>query len=80
MLSRYIEAAMRHAVVEYLSEDGVYYGAIPELPGVWADGPTSETCRTTLQEVLEEWIMVSLAQHLPVPAVDGITLTVEGAA
>jgi predicted RNase H-like HicB family nuclease len=80
MLSQYIEAAMRHAVVEYLSEDGVYYGAIPELSGVWADGPTPEACRATLQEVLEEWIMVSLAQHLPVPTVEGITLTVEGAA
>jgi predicted RNase H-like HicB family nuclease len=79
MLSRYIKAAMAHATIERL-DDGTYYGEIPPIPGVWADGPDQDTCRATLQEVLEEWLMVSLDQHLPIPPVDGITLAVHEAA
>ena len=80
MLTSYIEAAMRHAVVEWLADDGVYYGHIPELEGVWADGPTPEACQATLREALEEWIMVSLAHHLPIPPIDGIVLAVRDVA
>ncbi len=76
MLTRYIDAAMRHAVIEWLAEDHVYYGRIPGLDGVWADGETPDACCTALREVLEEWIMVSLAAHLPIPPVDGIELKV----
>jgi predicted RNase H-like HicB family nuclease len=76
MLTKYIEAAMRHAVTEWLAEDGVHYGHIPGLPGVWADGATPEECLATLREALEEWITVSLAHHLPIPPVDGIELLV----
>ncbi len=76
MLTNYIQAAMRHAAIEWLAEDGVFYGYIPGLDGVWADGTTAEACRATLQEALEEWIMVSLAHHLPIPPIDGIQLAV----
>jgi predicted RNase H-like HicB family nuclease len=44
---------------------------------VWADGPSTEACRTTLRDVLEEWLLVSLVQHQPIPPVDSITLAVE---
>lgn len=77
MLTEYIQAAMAHATIEYLPDDGVYFGSIPGLAGVWADGPDPDTCRTTLREVLEEWLMVSLAQHLPIPEMDGHKLAVE---
>ncbi len=76
MLTAYIRAAMDRATIRYLAEDGCYYGEIPGLEGVWADGPTPEACRATLQEVLEEWIVVSLAHHLPIPPIDGLTLAV----
>ncbi len=76
MLTAYISAAMAHARIEYLADDGCYIGTIPGLEGIWADGPTPDACRTTLQEVLEEWIMVSLAEHQPIPPIDGITLAV----
>jgi predicted RNase H-like HicB family nuclease len=79
MLSQYIAAAMKHAIIKRL-DDGTYYGEIPPIPGVWADGSTNDACKVTLQEVLEEWLMVSLAQHLPIPPVDGITLAVHEAA
>jgi predicted RNase H-like HicB family nuclease len=75
MLTEYIQAAMRHATMERL-DDGSYYAEIPPTPGVWADGPDPATCLTTLQEVLEDWLLVSLAHQLPIPPVDGITLAV----
>ena len=80
MLTSYIEAAMRHAMIEYLPGDGVYYGEIPDLEGVWADGSIQEACRATLREVLEEWLMISLARGLPIPPIDGHTLKVEAVA
>jgi len=36
MLLGYIQAAMRHARYEILSEDGTYYGEIPKCRGVYA--------------------------------------------
>lgn len=59
LLSDYIRAAMRHARYEMLS-DGTYYGEIPGFQGVYANEPTLEACRETLQEVLEGWIILGL--------------------
>ena len=50
---------MRLAQYEYLPEDGVYYGEIPPLAGVWATGKTLEDCQRDLREVLEEWVALS---------------------
>jgi len=77
MLTSYINAAMARAQVRYLDEDQVYFSEIPGLDGLWADGASSEASLATLREVLEEWIMVSLARHLPIPPLDGIDLKVE---
>jgi predicted RNase H-like HicB family nuclease len=77
MLTKYIKAAMRHATYERLPDDGVYYAEIPELPGVWASAPTEEDLPAELQAVLEGWIALGLALHHPIPAIDGLTLTVE---
>ena len=75
MLTKYIEAAMRRAKYEILEDDGSFYGHAPDLPGSWANGPTLEECQEELQEVVEEWIMLSIAQHAPLPVIDGIELT-----
>jgi len=77
MLTSYINAAMARAQVRYLDEDQVYFSEIPGLDGLRADGASSEASLATLREVLEEWIMVSLAHHLPIPPLDGIDLKVE---
>jgi predicted RNase H-like HicB family nuclease len=68
MLTQYLEAAMRLARYEYLTEDGVYYGEIPPLAGVWATGKTLEDCQQELREVLEEWVALrqQWGQSLPV--------------
>lgn len=53
MLTRYIQAAMRHATYK-LFEDGAFWGEIPQVPGVWAHVATLEACRDELQDVLED--------------------------
>ncbi len=77
MLSQYIQAAMRQAKYEILSDDGSFYGEIPGFQGVWANAETLEDCREELTEVLEEWIFLHLSDNTPLPVVNGLKLAVE---
>jgi predicted RNase H-like HicB family nuclease len=77
MLTKYLDAAMRHAHYEILSDDGTYYGEIPECRGVYANAPTLEQCRSELAEVLEDWLLFRIHKNLSVPKIDGIELTVK---
>ena len=54
MLSEYLRAAMRHAKYELLSDDGSFYGEIPDFQGVYANQATLESCRGQLEEVRRE--------------------------
>ena len=74
MLTQYIQAAMQKATYEVLSDDGSFYGEIPDFQGVWANAATLESCQEELQSALEDWILVRVADHLPLPIVDGIDL------
>ena len=76
MLSKYLQAAMRHAKYKIL-EDGTYYGEIPGFRGVLANAETLEDCREQLQEVLEDWILVGVRLGHQLPVVDKISLVVE---
>ena len=78
MLIEYIEAAMKQAKYEKLAE-GNYYGEIPLLKGVWADGQTLEDCRQTLIEVLEDWLILKLRDNDVLPEIDGINLNLKTA-
>lgn len=77
MLTKYIRAAMDGATYEILADDGTFYGQIPSLNGVWANAKSLEACRDELEEVLEDWILVRISEHLPIPAIDGIELAVK---
>ncbi len=77
MLTKYLEAAMRHAHYEILADDGTFYGEIPECQGVYANAPTLEECRCELAEVLEDWLLFRIYKNLPLPKIDGIELTVD---
>jgi predicted RNase H-like HicB family nuclease len=80
VLTAYIQAAMRHATYERLPEDGIYYGEIPELPGVWASAPSEEDVPAALQDALEGWIALGLSLGHAIPAIDGRTITVASVA
>ena len=76
MLTAYIHAALRKAQYEILPDGEGYFGTIEGLQGVWAQANTLEACREELREVLEEWIVLGLKTDHPLPAIDGITLTI----
>ena len=72
MIRDYMDAAMAGATYKSLPEDGSIYGEIPALQGVWANADTPEACRTELEEVLEEWLITTIAFGFDVPAVEGV--------
>lgn len=74
MFREYLAGAMKRAKYETLSDDGTYYGEIPGFQGVLANAAVLEECRTTLEEVLEEWLLFSLSRGLPIPVVDELDL------
>lgn len=76
MVTDYIRAAMHKAHYE-LIEDGTFVGTIPGFEGLWANAETLEACRDELQSVLEDWILVSLNQRLPLPSIDGLDLNLD---
>ena len=75
MIPQYVEAALNHAHFETIEDKESFYGEIEGLQGVWAAGKTPEECRANLAEVLEGWILVRISQGLPIPPVDGVTLS-----
>ena len=79
MLTEYIQAALKKAVYKILPDDGSYFGTIAGFKGVWANATTLEECRTELKEVLEDWLLISISHHLPIPVIDGIELKVKEA-
>jgi predicted RNase H-like HicB family nuclease len=77
MLTKYIEAAMKHARYEILADDGSFYGEIPQCQGVYANAGTLESCRNELADVLEDWLLFRIHKNLPIPAINGIKLKIK---
>jgi predicted RNase H-like HicB family nuclease len=73
MLTRYIQAAMGKVKWEILP-DNSFYASIPELPGIYAQNSKLDDCLRELQAVLEEWIVLGIASHARLPAIDGIEI------
>jgi len=80
MLLDYFKAAMRHARYEILSDDGSFYGEIPECNGVYANAMTLESCRDELKEVLEEWVLFRVYKNLSIPVIEGCEILIREAA
>ena len=79
MLKEYINAAMKSAKYEILSDDKTYYGEIPGFEGVYSNAKTLEACREELEEVLEEWIFFKISKGAKLPVIDGIELKIKEA-
>ena len=71
MLTSYIRAAMLQARYEPVEDDGSFYGEIPAIPGIWANAQALEGCREELESVLEGLVLLSIADHSPIPDIDG---------
>lgn len=50
-----------------LLRNGTYFGEIPGLKGVWANAKTLDMCRSELQEVLEDWLVLKMRSGDMVP-------------
>jgi predicted RNase H-like HicB family nuclease len=78
MIVDYIAKALSRARFERL-EDGTVCGTVRGLRGVLAIGASTRECRVQLSEVVEEWVLVRVAQGLSVPKLDGTTVRVRRA-
>ena len=75
MLTEYVEEALKRAHYEIINDpDEPYYGEVPELPSVWANAKTLETCRENLKEVVEGWILLSIKKALPLPKLGDVEI------
>jgi len=69
MIVEYIQEALKRARYEIIEDkEEPYYGEIPELKGVWAQGGTLEECRKNLSEVIDGWIFIRLKKGLDIPS------------
>ena len=75
MLQEYISRAMESAHYEF-TEDGRYWGNVPPMPGVWAEAETLEACRKGRQEVVEDWMLLTVRAGDPLPVLGGLDLNV----
>ncbi len=79
MITQYIQAQFKKVRYKIL-EDGTYFGEIPGLKGVWASAKNLEDCRRGLQEVLEEWILLKLADGDSIPGLYPVSAKKNGTA
>ena len=66
MFNEYIDKKLKLARYKIL-EDGSYFGEIPGLRGVWANGKNLENCRQELREVLEDWFFLKIRAGERIP-------------
>jgi predicted RNase H-like HicB family nuclease len=75
MLANYIDKAMEQADYKIIQKEGVYWGEIPGLQGVWARHKTLEGCRRELREALSDWLALRLRLGMPIPVLADIDLS-----
>ncbi len=78
MITKYVAKALVRAVYERVDGDD-YCATVRGLRGVIATGSSFEVCRQNLAEVVEEWLLVRVAQHLPIPKLGGVAIRVRRA-
>ncbi len=74
MLREYIQRALDRAHYEIIQDVEPYYGEVPDLKGVWASGATLEECRRRLADAIEDWLLFSIANRLPIPVLDDLSI------
>ncbi len=74
IIKSYIDTAIKKAEYKKL-EDGTWFGEIPLLKGVWANGDSVEECRSELLDVLEEWLLLKIKDNDPIPRIAGVNIS-----
>jgi predicted RNase H-like HicB family nuclease len=78
MIRKYLDAALARARYTKM-EDGSYSAEVRGLRGVIATGRTIEKCRASLEEVVEEWVLIRLSKGLRIPALGNAEIRVRRA-
>ncbi len=68
MIVKYIDRAMSKAVYGR-SDDGSFFGKIPQCPGVISFGETIYRCEQELKASLEGWLIVKLRHGDKLPVI-----------
>ena len=76
ILSEYVKSAMEQALYDKL-EDGSFSGRIPDCRGVIAFASSLRECEEELRSTLEDWILIGLKLHHPLPVIANIDLNKE---
>jgi predicted RNase H-like HicB family nuclease len=76
MIQHYLQAAMSKARFKAIENPDPIFGEIPQCPGVWATGETEEECRRTLEEVLEDWVLLGIRLGHTLPEIDGVRIEI----
>lgn len=74
MLLQYIQTALECAHYDIIEDEEPFYGEVPPLVGVWATGKSLERCRRNLAEAIEDWVQLSVAKGLPIPALGQVSI------
>lgn len=74
MLTTYIDQAMELAVYELVKDEGIYWGEIPGIQGVWARNSRSLAGERELREALSDWIALRLRLGLLIPVIQDLDL------
>lgn len=64
MISQYLQAALDRAHYDIIDDEEPYYGEVPELASVWANGKDVRECRKNLAEVIEGWALLRCSLSL----------------
>ena len=75
MLTAYIQAAI-DSITWKIMDDGSFYAEIPLL-SLHTNNARLEECQTCMRELLEEYIITSLARHNALPAIGGVEIKVK---
>lgn len=75
MLTEYIHKALEKAQYKKL-ENGTWFAEIPGFEGVWANSDSVEICRHELKNVLEEWLVLKIRDHDPIPKIEGAEIKI----
>ena len=71
ILTDYVLRALEQGVYDKL-EDETFAARIPGCPGVVAFAPTLRSCERELRPALEDWILLGLKLHHPLPILSDI--------
>lgn len=66
-LNQYLANLLKLAKYEYDEATKTWCAYIDEFPGIYAQQSTIEETRKELEEMLEEYILLNLAEGLPLP-------------